>query len=332
MKKIINSPDKIVEDMLQGFVKANKRILRFSRHTTKVIVKKEIEDKVGVVIGGGSGHEPLFMGYVGEGLADAVVVGNIFAAPTPNAILTAIKEVDRGKGVICIFGNYSGDVLNFEMGKDLAAMEGIDVTNIVVKDDVASASKNEKKSRRGIAGDLYMIKILGAASQIGKSIEECFDIAKQVDRSLVSIGVGLSPGTNPVNGEPGFYLEDGEMEFGLGIHGESGIEQRPITTSNEISKTLVELLISEMRGSMAKEIAICVNGLGSTTLMELYIIANDVQEEFDVSGYNVSDILVGNFCTTQEMGGFSISAILLNEELKTLFNMKAISSHFYKGV
>lgn len=287
---------------------------------------------MGVVIGGGSGHEPLFMGYVGEGLADAVVVGNVFAAPTPNAILTAIKEVDHGRGVICIFGNYSGDVLNFEIGKDLAEMEGIDVTNIIVKDDVASAPKNEKINRRGIAGDLYMIKILGAAAQMGKSIEECFDIAKQVDNSLFSVGVGLSSGTNPVNGEPGFYLEEGKMEFGLGIHGEPGIEQRLITTSNEVSKTLVELLTAEMHESMSKEIAICVNGLGSTTLMELYIIANDVQKEFDFFGYEVSDILVGNFCTTQEMGGFSISVIFLNKELKTLLNMKAVSSHFYKGV
>jgi len=332
VKKIINSPNDIVQEMLEGYVQANKDKLCFSDSSSYVIKKRSINNKVGIVIGGGSGHEPLFMGYVGKGLADAAVIGNVFAAPTPDSILAAIKEVDCGQGVICIFGNYSGDVLNFEMAKDLAEMENIKVENIVIKDDVASAPKEEKNNRRGIAGDVYMIKMLGAASEKGYSFAECIRLGEKVSGSLYSIGVGFNPGTNPVNGEPGFYLSEGMMEFGLGIHGEPGIEQRKIASANDISRMLINYLIEEITQTTLKKTAICVNGLGSITLMELYIVANNSRRFFEEFDFQVSDMLVGSFCTTQEMNGLSITALLLDKELEELLNEKAISPHFCKGV
>ncbi len=332
MKKIINSPDNIVDEMLQGFVLSNQEKLRFSKYSSKAIVKKNLEKKVGIVIGGGSGHEPMFMGFVGEGLADAVTNGNVFAAPTPETILSAIKEVDFGQGVICIFGNYAGDVLNFEMAKELAELEGIKVENIIVKDDIASASAEEKSNRRGIAGDLYMIKIIGAASQMGYSFEECVLLGKKVNNKLFSIGVGFSPGTHPVNGEPSFSLDKNMMEFGLGIHGEPGIEQRPISNSKDLSEMLVNYILKEIRMEESYEMSVCVNGLGSTTLMELYIVANDVVNAFKKNNYLVSDLMVGNFCTSQEMGGLSISSLILDNELEKLLGNKAVSPNFHKGV
>lgn len=332
MKKIINSPDNVVDEMLQGFVLSNLAKLRFSKGSSKAIVKKKLEDKVGVVIGGGSGHEPMFMGYVGDGLADAVANGNVFAAPTPETILSAIKEVDCGKGVVCIFGNYSGDVLNFEMAKELAEIEDIKVENIIVRDDIASASLEEKENRRGIAGDLYMIKLIGAASQMGYSFEECIQLGEKINNNLFSVGVGFSPGTHPANGEPGFYLDEGMMEFGLGIHGEPGIEQRPITSSEDICKMLVNFLLEEIGDEKENEISMCVNGLGSTTLLELYIVAKDAANVFESNNCKMMDVMVGSFCTTQEMGGLSISALILDDEFKKLLEKKAVSSNFHKGV
>lgn len=332
MKKIINSPDNVVDEMLQGFVLSNQDKLRFSKISSKVIVKKNLENKVGVVIGGGSGHEPMFMGYVGEGLADAVVNGNIFAAPTPEAILSAIKEVDCGRGVVCIFGNYAGDVLNFEMAKELAEIEDISVENIIVRDDIASARLDEKENRRGIAGDLYMIKLIGAASQLGYSFEECIQLGEKINNNLFSIGVGFSPGSHPVNGEPSFYLDEDMMEFGLGIHGEPGIEQRPITSSEDICKMLVNYLLEEIGVEKEHELSVCINGLGSTTQLELYIVAKDAVNAFESNNCKILDLMVGSFCTTQEMGGISISSLILDDEFKKLLDEKAISPNFHKGV
>lgn len=331
MKKIINSPDTIVSDMLHGFVKTHCETLAFVGDSTRAVVRKKLEDKVGIVIGGGSGHEPLFMGYVGEGLADAVAVGNVFAAPTPDTILAAIKAVDCGKGVLCIFGNYAGDVLNFEMAQELASFEGIRVENIIVRDDIASAPLETKINRRGIAGDLYVIKLLGAATKAGNSFDECLKLNEKISQNLFSVGIGLSPGTHPANGEPGFYLAENEMEFGLGIHGEPGIERRSITSAHEISQLLVNYILNE-ETQVNKEVAICINSLGSTTLLELYIVANEVQNLLAEAGYIVKDSLVGSFCTTQEMGGISLTMLFLDNETERLLKKRAVASHFHKGV
>lgn len=332
MKKIINSPDAIVSEMIQGYITCHSDSLTILNECNRVITKNKRKEKVGLVIGGGSGHEPLFLGYVGEGLADAVAVGNVFAAPSPNVILSAIKAVDCGQGVLCVFGNYAGDVLNFEMAKELAEFEGIRVANIIVRDDIASAPVNRINDRRGIAGDLYMIKLLGAATENGATFEECLKLSKKISDNLFSIGIGLTPGTHPSNGELGFYLAEDEMEFGLGIHGEPGIERRQMATANEISQLLIKAILEEKNTIDSKTIALCINGLGSTTLLELYIVSHDVHKLLKNKKYQVKDSLVGSYCTTQEMGGISLSIMYLDDELEQLLEQKAVSPHFHKGV
>ncbi|WP_180994402.1 dihydroxyacetone kinase subunit DhaK [Bacillus sp. Marseille-P3661] len=330
MKKIINNPDHVVEEMIEGFIEA------FGNDYIKVegvngIALKNKKDKVGIVIGGGSGHEPLFLGYVGEGLADGVAVGNVFAAPTPNNVQAVTKAVDSGKGVLYLTINYAGDVMNFEMGAELADMEGITTKTVNIMDDVVSAPKDRKEDRRGIAGAVFVYKIAGAAAQAGLSLDEVARIAQKASDSIRTVGIALTPGTLPNTGLPTFTLGEDEMEFGMGIHGEPGVQRTKMLTADELTDKMMDYIIEDLPFTEGAEVCVLVNGLGSTTPMELMIVNRRISHILAEQNIKTYDTQIGNFCTTQEMGGISITLLKLDDELKQYFNAPA-HSPFYTRI
>ncbi|UJL47426.1 dihydroxyacetone kinase subunit DhaK [Virgibacillus sp. NKC19-16] len=329
MKKVINKPESVAQETIEGFMYAYKNSHK-KLENVNGITRKDLKDKVAVVIGGGSGHEPLFLGFVGEGLADGVALGNVFAAPTPNTIQEVAKAADSGKGVLFIYGNYAGDVLNFDMAVEMLEMEDVDSRTVRVSDDVASAPVERKEDRRGIAGDVFVIKIAGAAAEKGKSLDEVFEVTQKACDQTYSIGVALSPGTIPDSGEPTFTLADDEMELGMGIHGEPGMERTKIMKADKLVDRLMDTLLKESNVREGDEVSVLVNGLGSTTLMELFIANRRVARVLEEKGVNVYDMDVNSYCTTQEMGGFSITLLKLDDELKELHDATANSPYYKK--
>ncbi|MFP7297048.1 dihydroxyacetone kinase subunit DhaK [Neobacillus niacini] len=329
MKKIINDPENVVTEMVEGFIAA------FGSDYEKLkdvngVVRKNRKDKVGILIGGGSGHEPLFIGFVGEGLADGAAIGNVFAAPTPNTIVEVTKAIDSGKGVIYLYGNYSGDTLNFDMASELCEMEDIEVKSVIVCDDVASAPLERANDRRGIAGDVFVIKVAGAAAEAGLSLQEVARIAQKANDSTRSIGVALTPGSIPGTGKYTFQLADDEIEFGMGIHGEPGINRTKLLPADELTDMLLDYLIKDMTLISGDEVCVLVNGLGATTLMELMIINRRIAEVFESIGITIHETDVNSYCTTQEMGGASITLFRMDEELKGYYNQPAYSPFYMK--
>ncbi|CEI81704.1 PTS-dependent dihydroxyacetone kinase, dihydroxyacetone-binding subunit DhaK [Oceanobacillus oncorhynchi] len=329
MKKVINNPGDVVEEMLEGIMRAHHGSFQ-KVEGVNGIVKKELKDKVAVVTGGGSGHEPLFFGVVGDGLADGVAIGNVFAAPTPNTVQEVAKTVDSGKGVLFIYGNYAGDVLNFDMAAELLEFEDVQTTTVKVTDDVVSAPLERKEDRRGIAGDIFVIKVAGAAAEKGLSLEEVTAVSQKANEHTYSIGVALSPGTIPDSGEPTFTLADDEIELGMGIHGEPGMERTKLMPADELTNQLMEKLLDESQLTSDDEVSVLINGLGSTTLMELFIVNRKVAQILDEKGIGIHDIDVNNYCTTQEMGGFSISLLELDDELKAYYDAPANAPYYKK--
>ncbi|MEK4803139.1 MULTISPECIES: dihydroxyacetone kinase subunit DhaK [Oceanobacillus] len=330
MKKVMNNPEKVVDEMLEGIM------LAYGHSYTKLdnvngIIKKDLKDKVAIVTGGGSGHEPLFFGLVGNGLADGVAIGNVFAAPTPNNVQEVARAVDKGKGVLFIYGNYAGDILNFDMAAELLEFEDIETRTVTVTDDVASAPVERKSDRRGIAGDVFVIKVAGAAADKGLSLEEVTEVTQKANDSTLSIGVALSPGTIPDSGEPTFTLADDEIELGMGIHGEPGMERTKLLPADELVTKLMNKLLEESELKSGDEVAVLVNGLGSTTQMELFIVNRKVGQILKEKGIQIHDMDVNSYCTTQEMGGFSISLLKLDEELKELYDAPAYSPYYIKN-
>ncbi|MFS0786056.1 dihydroxyacetone kinase subunit DhaK [Shouchella sp. 1P09AA] len=320
MKKLVNDPDYVVDEMIEGYVKAfPQQIARVGKSGRALVSQAALdkEGKVGVVIGGGSGHEPAFMGYIGEGMADGVAVGNIFASPPPQPILEATEAVNKDVGMIYIYGNYAGDIMNFGMASDLADLEhDIHVHSIVVRDDVASAPASEKHKRRGIAGEFFITKVAGAASAKGDSVEEVVRKTTKANEWVRSMGVGLSPCSLPQTGQPSFHLEDNEMEIGLGHHGEPGIEKGPLATADEVTDRLVNDILADVELKNNDEVAVLVNGLGSTTHMELYIMFRRVEQRLSEIGIHIFKSYVGNYSTSLEMGGSSITIMKVDDELK----------------
>ncbi|WP_449354216.1 dihydroxyacetone kinase subunit DhaK [Virgibacillus natechei] len=329
MKKVINKPKSVAQETIEGFMYAYKNSHK-KLENVNGITRKDLKDKVAVVIGGGSGHEPLFLGFVGEGLADGVALGNVFAAPTPNTIQEVSKAADSGKGVLFIYGNYAGDVLNFDMAVEMLEMEDVDSRTVRVSDDVASAPVERKEDRRGIAGDVFVIKIAGAAAEKGKSLDEVFEVTQKACDQTYSIGVALSPGTIPDSGEPTFTLADDEIELGMGIHGEPGMERTKIMEADKLVDRLMDSLLNESNVGEGDEVSVLVNGLGATTLMELFIVNRRVARVLEEKGINVYDMDVNSYCTTQEMGGFSITLLKLDDELKELHDASATSPYYKK--
>ena len=329
MKKIINSKENIVSEMMDGYLSAYKRYFeRVPGQQSAFFFKGRRKNKVSIVIGGGSGHEPLFIGFAGKGLADAVVSGNIFAAPNPQSIFETAKAVDEGQGVLFLYGCYAGDNMNFDMAEELCEMEDIRTGHVRVWDDCASAPKERIESRRGIAGDIYVIKVAGAAADAGLSFEEVLRITEKARDNINTIGLATSPGSIPGLNKPTFELGEDEIEFGMGLHGEPGIERTKMQPAEKLVKRMYQELSKEMELTKGQEVAILVNGLGSTTLLELNIVYHDLDKLMKADGLIVHDAEIKNYCTCQEMGGFSITILKLDEELKRYYNAPCHSPYY----
>ena len=324
MKKIINNPDQVVIDMIEGMILAHPNYIRKSENGN-ILVRKDapVSGKVGLVSGGGSGHEPSHAGFVGYGMLDAAVCGEVFTSPTPDQVYEAIKEVNSGQGVLLIIKNYTGDVMNFEMAKEMAEMDGIDVEFVVVNDDVAVEDSLYTAGRRGIAGTVFVHKIAGAKATTGASLQEVKDVANKVIFNLRSMGMALSPCTVPAAGKPNFILEDDEIEIGKGIHGEPGTHKEKISNAKDITTHLVDKILADIDINGEDEVAVMVNGLGSTPLMELYIANKTVNEILTSKNIKIYNTFVGEFMTSLEMAGYSVSILKLDEELKELLDAKA---------
>ncbi|MFA5527772.1 MAG: dihydroxyacetone kinase subunit DhaK [Peptostreptococcales bacterium] len=321
MKKIINNPDNVVSDMLAGMEKAYSELKYDSEFEVISRANKE-KKKVGLVSGGGSGHEPAHAGYVGFGMLDAAVAGNVFASPGPDRILKGIEEANSGEGVLLIIKNYSGDIMNFEMAKDLAAMDDVKVDSVVVKDDVAVEDSTYSTGRRGIAGTVFIHKVAGAKAEMGGSLAEVKAVAEKAIVGLRSIGMAMDSCILPAVGKKGFVLSEDEIEIGMGIHGEPGVERTKIMTALELSEIMIEKILSDYNYA-DKEVALMINGLGATPLMELFILNKEVQERLTEKNIKVYRTFVGNFMTSMEMSGCSITLLELDEELKELIDYKA---------
>ena len=326
-KKIINDPYKVVDEMVDGIVLAHQDILKFANNKRAVVRKDApVKDKVGILIGGGSGHEPAFVGYVGKGLADGAAIGNVFASPSPDPVVDATKAISGGKGVVYMYGNYAGDIMNFDMAAELCSAEDIPVKTVLVTDDIASAPIDNKKDRRGVAGDFYVFKIAGAAADKGMNIDEVCRLAEKANDNTLSMGVALAPCSLPHTLEPSFILEDNEMEIGLGIHGEAGVRKGDIKSADEITTELMDIILKELGN--ASKVSVLVNGLGSTPLMELYIMYKKVNEILQSNKIEIHSSFVGEYVTSLEMNGASITLLKLDEELQPLLENPAHCSMF----
>ena len=324
MKKIINDPNNVVADMIEGLVLAHPNYIRKSDNGN-ILVRKDapVSGKVGLVSGGGSGHEPSHGGFVGYGMLDAAVCGEVFTSPTPDQVYEAIKEVDSGHGVLLIIKNYTGDVMNFEMAKEMAEMDGIEVDYVVVNDDVAVENSLYTAGRRGIAGTVFVHKIAGAKATSGAPLSEVKEVANKVIKNVRSMGMALSPCIVPASGKPNFTLEENEIEIGMGIHGEPGTHKEEISTANDITTHLVEKILDDIEIKEGEEVAVMINGLGSTPLMELYIANKTVNEILVNKGIRIYETFIGEYMTSLEMAGYSVSILKLDDELKELLDAKA---------
>lgn len=332
MKKILNADvSNVVEEMLQGYLLAYRHFYKRVKEYHAIVYRGHRKDKVALVIGGGSGHEPMFTGFCGAGLADGVACGNICASPNPDLVRAAGAAVDQGKGVLFVYGCYAGDNLNFDMGEELLQKEGVRTAHVRVWDDLASAPRERVSDRRGIAGDVFVIKIAGAACDAGLELDEVVRITEKARDRLNTIGVATSPGTLPGNDRPTFELADDEMEFGMGIHGEPGIERTKMQTAQEMVDRMYRELKEEMGLQAGDEIAVLVNGLGSTPLLELNLVYFDLYQHLKEDGIRVYDSEIKTYCTSMEMGGFSISILKLDEELKIYYDMPCYSPYYAKG-
>ncbi len=315
MKKFINQIDTIVHDMLEGMVETNHTIERVEGF--HIIKRKNIESKVTLVSGGGSGHEPAHAGFVKKGMLDVAVAGEVFTSPTPDQVLKGIQVADQGKGVLLIIKNYSGDIMNFEMASELAQIEGIDVERVVVGDDIAVENSTYTIGKRGIAGTLFVHKIAGQAS-LSMPLTEVARIARKVTDKLVSVGISLKSCTVPAAGKPNFELKDDEVEVGLGIHGEPGVRRETLKPVKEHVEDMLSMLLKNSEIQSHDEVAVLINGLGSTPLMEQYLVAHDVIQGLKKRGIQVYLSDVGTFMSSLDMEGFSITLLHLDEELKGL--------------
>lgn len=329
-KKIFNNVNDIVDETLEGLVASYGGRVRRIPETGALVKTHLTPDRVGILIGGGSGHEPLFPGFIGENLADGAACGNIFAAPSPDTILAAARAINRGKGVLFLYGNYSGDNMNFDMAAELAGEENIDTRTVRVWDDVATQQREE---RRGIAGDVFVIKIAGAAAATAgyDDLASVYEITARARDNTRSLGVGISPGTFPETGKPTFELPEDEVEIGIGLHGEPGVAREKLVSADLLVDQMMERLQEDFQLTSGDDISLLINDLGSMTVGELLIVNRRVQAILGDAGIGVHDVQIGRFCTTQEMAGFSISLFKLDDDLKRLYDMPASSMAFSKG-
>ena len=327
MKKLINSVETVEDEMIQGLIKAHPQYLKKIDGHNVIVRAKKKEGKVALISGGGSGHEPAHAGYVGEGMLDAAVAGAVYTSPASDAILEGIKAIATDAGVLMVIKNYTGDVMNFEMAAEMAEMEGIQVKQVVVNDDVAVKDSLYTVGRRGVAGTVFVHKIAGALAETGASLDEVQAVAQKVIDNVRTMGAATLPSTIPASGKPGFELAEDEMEVGIGIHGEPGTHREKMMTANEITDHLLDKILADIDYS-GSEVAVMVNGSGSTPLMELYIINNRVADVLAEKGIKVVQTFVGEYMTSIDMAGFSISVLKLDDQLKELLAAKADTPAF----
>ncbi len=323
MQRFINNPDEVVEDTVKGFIKAHSDIVRLAQNP-RVVVAKDAPHagKVGVITGGGSGHEPAFIGYAGKNMLDAVAVGELFSSPTAKSFHDAIREANGGRGVICLYGNYAGDNMNVKMAIKLAAKDGIEVATVVANDDVCSAPPEEREKRRGVAGEIFMWKIGGAKAATGASLEEVRVAAQKAIDSCRSVGIGLGPCTLPAVGHPNFQIEPGTMEVGIGHHGEPGVRVEPLKTAAEIAETMCQIVLDDHNLAAGTEVAVLVSGLGATPVNELYILNDTIEAKISERGLKIYKTYVGNYFTSLEMVGATLTVMALDPELKKLLDVE----------
>lgn len=330
-KKIFNNPQDVVSELLEGLVEAYHGEVKQLEGVMALVKTSLPEGKVGLLIGGGSGHEPLFHGFIGENLADGAACGNIFAAPTPDVILQVTRALNQGRGVLYLYGNYAGDNMNFDIAAEMAAEEGIETKTVRVWDDVASAPPERVEDRRGIAGDLFVIKIAGGVAVTTEDLGEVFRVTTKARDNTRSMGVAVAAGSIPETGEPTFELPEDEIEIGMGLHGEAGVSREKMLPADALVEKMMDQIVSDLPFQEGDEVCLLINDLGATTMMELLIVNRKVRQILRDRGIAVYDTLMGRFCSSQEMAGFSITLMLLDDELKRYYDMPARSFAFTKS-
>jgi phosphoenolpyruvate---glycerone phosphotransferase subunit DhaK len=324
MKKLINDPYQFTMEEIEGYVAAfTKQVRQINNIQAVMRADAPIQNKVAVIIGGGSGHEPLFMGYLGKGLADGCPVGNVFTSPSVDIVYETTKAISGGAGVIYLYGNYSGDVMNFDMAAEMAEDDGISVQTVLVTDDVASAPKEEIEKRRGIAGDFFVFKAAGARAEEGASLDEVVAAARKANDNTRTMGVALSSCIIPASGKPIFQMGDDEIELGLGIHGEPGESRQKLIPADEVTEKMLERVLTDLPFQASDEVAVLVNGLGSTPLGELYIVFRRTAQLLADANIKIYRSYVGEYSTSLEMAGCSVTLMRLDDELKRLLDQPA---------
>lgn len=327
MQRFINDPDDLVDETIAGFVKAHPDLVRKDPMNARVVTSRFApqKDKVGIVTGGGSGHEPAFVGYVGRNMVDAVAVGELFSSPTAKSFADAIRAADGGAGVAVLYGNYAGDNMNVRMAAEMVAAEGIEVSTVVANDDVCSAPLSDREKRRGVAGEIFMWKIGGAKAALGGSLEQVISVSQKAVDATRSVGVGLGPCTLPAVGHPNFQIEPGTMEVGIGHHGEPGTRVEALKAADDVADDMLKIVLDDHDLPEGTEVAVLVSGLGATPVNELYVLYDRLETGLEAAGLRVYRAFVGNYFTSLEMIGATLSVMALDDELKTLLDVECVS-------
>lgn len=333
MKKIINDPANYVDEMIEGILLAYPDKLKSVGGDLKCMVKADAGQikKVGIMTGGGSGHLPLFLGYVGDGLLDGVAIGDVFQSPSAKQIASVTKAIDTGKGVLYLFGNYTGDVINFNMASEMINMRGIKVKTVLANDDVASSMKGDESKRRGIAGIVFAYKAAGACARDGADLDEVARVAQKAVDNTRTMGMAMSPCTIPQIGKPSFSISDDEMEIGMGIHGEKGISRTKFMPADITVTLLLNHIFADYEYKPGDKVSVLINGLGATPLDELYICYRKVHKVLEERKIEVHNAYVGEFATSMEMAGMSISLLKLDSELQKYIDVPC-NSPFFKQI
>ncbi len=328
MRRLVNDPYEIVEEMLEGYVRAFGDKVKLLEHDGRVVVSTNApkKDKVGVIVGGGSGHEPLFLGYVGDGFADAAVIGNINTSPSPEPCYNSVKAVDAGKGCIFLYGNYAGDVMNFDIGAEMAAEDGIRVETVLVTDDVIS-SKNVEE-RRGIAGDFFVFKTVAAVADEGADLDKVVEVARKTNKNCATMGVALGAAEHPNTGKEMFEMAVGDMEIGMGIHGEPGVRRGKTEPADDVVQEILDVLIPELKLKKDDEVCVLVNSLGATPLMDLLVAYRKVSIVLEELGVKVHKTFIGSYASTMNMPGMSVTLQKVDDELKRLIDYPTDAPYF----
>lgn len=326
MQKILNDPNLIVDDMIKGFRKVHANLVEATDNPRVLKYRNApVKGKVGIVTGGGSGHKPAFIGYLGRNMIDAVAIGEIFSSPTAKSFLRAFEVADAGKGVACLYGNYSGDNMNVKLAVKMAAAKGITVKTVVANDDVPSSPITEREKRRGVAGEVLMWKVGGAKASMGGTLDEVISVAQKAIDHTRSIGIGLAPCTIPAVGKPNFNIEPGMMELGIGHHGEPGIRVEPLLPANRMAQEMLHILLPDYPYVPGDDLVVLVSGLGATPAIELYVLYHEVETLLSEKGFRVYRPYVGNYFTSLDMKGVTLTIMKVDEELKELIDFEAES-------